>query len=306
MNEETSTPYVDWEYELITIDGAWESARGSKSTRDNYPPPGSGWHIEFRGRTLGDEMLLANYNPSDDEDAGEWLSAFGSESSPPLPVSIDTYFGPQSAPEEDLGEPDDDSAHPGADLVDVEHTIYIGHGWAKQHKTEVTITIPPEVFRDAAVSLLRGFKSQNADIDQRIFRLFTHIDAASYERFLSTVEEIQSFAPPDAARLIDHPREPTFSHVPLLEDEVISIFRRQDGVISHQQLYRELRTTSRALKGCLQKAGLVEAGKRDLTRWLFRSHHLLKEFVPWLRDNTPTYGTAIFIRRLIEAKCIKR
>ena len=73
MNEDTSTPYVDWEYELMGPDGPWD---GGFRRRVGYPPVGE-WHIEFRGQAYGDELLLAHYFPEDDEDAGEWLGGTG-------------------------------------------------------------------------------------------------------------------------------------------------------------------------------------------------------------------------------------
>ena len=189
MDEQISTPYVDWEYVLMGPDGPWD---GGFQRRADYPPVGE-WHIEFQGRTRGNELLLVRYYPSDDEDAREWLQAFESESAPPAPVSIDTYFGPTDEPEKPLDDSDEteddpdeaenDSAHPGADLVDVGHAIHIGQGRAMWHKNEVIITIPPEVFRDAAGSLLLGYRSKYEHIEQRIFAIFAKLSPTGLSDF---------------------------------------------------------------------------------------------------------------------------
>lgn len=161
MDEQNSTPYVDWEYYVIADNRAVDGDPRMQTVKKESLLPGGGWHIEFQGQTRGGELLLANYHPPDDLDAREWLNEFGSKSLPSVPVSIDTYFGPQSEREYMEDEP----GNPDGDLTDAEHTIYIGHGWAKQYKTEVIITIPPEVFRDAALSLISDFKSHHADIE---------------------------------------------------------------------------------------------------------------------------------------------
>jgi hypothetical protein len=177
MDEETSTPYVDWEYVLIGQNEAWDDGF---LRRADYPPVGE-WHIEFRGRTRGGELLLANYFPSEDEDAREWLSSFASASCPSVPVSIDTYMGPTDEPLEPLFRPDD-YFHPGAEFVDVAHVIYIGQGWAQFRENEVIITIPPEVFHGAAGSIL-GYRSKYTHIEQRIFEVFAKLSPPEFSEF---------------------------------------------------------------------------------------------------------------------------
>ncbi len=179
MNEETTTPYVDWDYILMGPDMAWDN--GCRR-RTDYPPVGE-WHIEFTGATQGHELLLAHYYPSKNEDAREWFKAFGPGSSLLVPVDIQSYFGPTDEPEDDPEEPDNDSGHPGPDLVNVEHSIHIGQGWAKWRKNELIITIPPEVFRDSAARLLLGFSSKYAHIEQRIFRIFEMLSPTEYSEF---------------------------------------------------------------------------------------------------------------------------
>lgn len=313
MNEETPMPYVDWDYSVITEDGEVDDHPRLRRIQLERIPPGSGWHIEFRGRTLGDELLLAHYHPSDDEDAREWIQAFESGSSPPVPVSIDTYFGPTDEPEDVLDEPDDDpdepeddSAHAGSDLVDVGHTIYIGNGCAKKHADEVIITIPPEVFRDAAVSLLLDLKSQYANIEQRIFRLFAAIDSDSYERFLSTVEDIQIFPLLDVNDLIDISQKPTFAHTFLTPEQMNSALSMDSGLVSYQQLYRHLRVQARTLGEWLENADVVEAGRGSLGGSQFTSKQILSKLVPWLQGyKRRTYGANIFLRNLTIAGLIK-
>lgn len=187
MNEETSTPYVDWEYELMGPDGPWD--HGFRR-RAGYPPVGE-WHVEFRGRVYGDELLLAYYFPEDDEDAGEWLSAFESDSSSQVSVNIDTYLGPTDKPVVQW-DGSDDPDHPGADLVGVEHliniNINIGEGRAKWDKNELIITIPPEVFRKEAAPRVLGFRSGYEHIEQRILSIFKMLSPQGYADFWRAFE----------------------------------------------------------------------------------------------------------------------
>lgn len=228
-----------------------------------------------------------------------------------FPISIDAYFGPKIDPPEPDDDPKDADAYfRSLGLVEdpepVEHCIYIGHGRATWDGLALMITMAPDVFRDAAASFLSNLETEYTEIEQRIFHLFTLIDPDGFSRFLSTLETLNIALHNDLTELARHPRTPTFAHVPLSQNEVISVFRRPDGVISHHQFYTELRVSSRTLKGWLKQADLVEVGQKSLTGWLFWSHELLDRFVPWLRANDTTYGVKIFIRHLIEAKLIQR
>lgn len=310
MNEETSTPYVSWEYYLITPDGGTETDFRSLRRASKFLVPGGGWQIEFMGQTRGGEALLANYFPPDDQDAREWLKAFGSESLPSVPVRIDTYFGPSDEPEDPLDQPGDDSASdpspPGADLVDAGHAVYIGHGWASCPGDDVIVTIPPEVFRDSALSLLCGLESQYADIDQRIFRLFEAIDPGSYERFLSAVHGTRAFPSLDPLSPIRRPRTPTYEKARLTTEQMVSVLSRKDGAVSAQQLHTYIPCQERSLKKWLGLAGLLEMAPKRLTGMILTSDEILNHFVPWLRDNRPTPETMDFVRNILEAGLLRR
>ena len=200
MNEQISKSHVKWDYEVTTLNGVWNRGFGIRTP----PPPKGDWQIEFRGQALGDELILAYYFPEDDEDAGEWLSAFESESSLQVPVSIDTYLGPTDKPVIQW-DGSDDPDHPGADLVGVEHIINIGKGQAKWHKNELIITIPPEVFRKEARPRVLGYRSKYEHIEQRILNIFKELSPQGYADFWEAFE--RPVYPEDVFSLNDERRE---------------------------------------------------------------------------------------------------
>lgn len=219
MSEKNSPRYVEWDYVLIGPDGAWDD--GFRKRWD-YPQVGE-WHVEFMGRTRDDELIIARYYPSEDEDAQGWLQAFESESASGIPVSIDAYFGPTDYPKEphfeDYENPHDlvdVTDHPGPELVDVAHTIYVGTGWARLHENEVVITIPPDVFNDAAASLLMGFQSNYDHIERRVFRVFEMLSPREFSEFWSTFR--RPAYPNDAFSFNDDCREALWRNRPIRFD----------------------------------------------------------------------------------------
>jgi hypothetical protein len=284
MNELTSTPYVDWEYELITDLG---------ETR-----------LEFLGRTRGDELILAHANPPDDKDAHEWLQEFLSGSIHAIHISIDSYFGQQDDPPYDpygLLKPDLDA--PDNALQNVEHIIFLGEGWATCDGSHVGITLLVEVFRDAAMSALSSLGTDYARTELRIFHLYSLIDPANFSRFLSSLKAMETPLP-SVTCLIPPRRKATFEHHELTASEMISVLRRPDGILSYQQLYTHLDVQPRTLRKWLGDVELKDAGQRSLGGCLFTSEEILTTFTPWLQSNVPTEGCKAFIRNLIQQKLI--
>lgn len=248
MDENTSTPFVTWEYDLRDCNDEIVDLSFYGRRRKNVAPigPGTGWFIEFQGQTLAGEMILARYLPSDDQDAREWLAAFDSGSLPPIRVSIDTYLGPSEEPEDDEDDDtDSDSAHPGADLVEVAHTIYIGDGFASQTEDGVIITVPPEIFREAAGSLLLGYRSKYEYIEQRIFDIFIKLSPQGYTDFWEAFE--RPVYPNDVFSFNDECREALWRDRPIGFDRpsgfdcLQMLHSASGGVVTYTMLTKALR-----------------------------------------------------------------
>lgn len=285
MSEETSTPYVDWEYELITDLG---------ETR-----------LEFHGRTRGNELLLAHSVPPPDQDTSEWLQAFESGSIHAIPVSIDSYFAQQDdLPYDPYHLLSVDPNDPDAGLKDVEHIVFIGSGWATCDGTNVSVTLLLEVFRDAAVSFMSGFSSEYAKIEQRIFQLYSLIDPTNFSRFLSSLEMIDN-PPPKEAYLIRRPPKATYPDPRLTKAQMFAVLRMPDGAISYEQLHKYLGSKPRTVRGWIERAELLKVRPQRLTGHVFTSGAILHQLAPWLKTHISTRRVNDFIADLLVEKLIQ-
>ncbi len=261
-------PAVSWEYETI--------CQGDEP------------HLEFRGRTPDDEMILANARPPIGHRYDDWLNDFESERLSEIPVSIDTYFGP-----------DDE---PGV----AAHTIFIGEGHARLDGPDVRITLSPRVFQDAAASVLESEGSEYAAIELRIFHIFTLIDREGFSRFRAALEGMPLLPPTDPTWTAPPKRTVTIVKRWLSPQQMMSVLRSQDGIISFQQLHAYVSVQERTVRRWLQEADMLDPGHRRLTGCLFTSNEILNGLVLWLRRNITTEKAREFVGALIIAKLIPR
>jgi len=243
-------------------------------------------YLELLAQTSDDEVLLACTIPPDDGDYERWYEDFESGKLATTPFYFHTYFGPTDAPRT------------------VERTIFVGEGLVSSPASGLIVTLAPNVFRDAAASLLSSSGLAHADVELRIFHIFTIIDPDSFSRFLSTLETLQAPQAFDSSRLISRDRKPTYEKPRLNAKEMISVLSKEDGVISYQQLYEHIPLQDRTLRRYLERAEMVETGQKRLTGCLFTSDEVLNTLVPWLRKNVATHGVREFIMNLLIANLI--
>lgn len=274
VNENSAKPQVEWETATVSDLG--------------YDM------LELHGVTPAREMILAHAAPPADRDYHDWLHGFETGEIKEVPISIDSYFGPDIADADEQPE-----------MVGVEHVIYIGHGLASWEGSALHVTLSPEVFRDAAASLLSDSDSEYADIERRIFSIFKLLDMESFDRFLEGLGTTRTFPALDADALKLRPLTPTSSKLQLRMAELLNVLCRADGVVSCQQLHMSIPCQERSLKKWLADAGLWENRPKRITGVCLTSGELIESLLPWFRDHRPTAHATEFARLAIEAGLIK-